>query len=122
MSPDYGKAATELLIRHKKRALVIILTNTRDEDSDDLLPAIKLLKKRTPSITPQVFVEASIENTLNKPIEGLQGALDNSATQHYLQQRQKTFEQLIASGINTMDVNPQKLTVELINAYLGIKK
>ncbi len=45
-SPDYSKAATDLLIRHKKRALVIILTNTRDEDSDDLLPAINILKKR----------------------------------------------------------------------------
>jgi uncharacterized protein (DUF58 family) len=119
-SPDYSKAATDLLIRHKKRALVIILTNTRDEDSDDLLPAIKLLKKRHLVLLASLR-EASIENTLNKAIEDHQDALNNAATQHYLQQRKITFEQLISSGINTIDVSPEKLTVELINTYLGIK-
>lgn len=119
-SPDYSSAATDLLIRHKKRALVIILTNTRDEDSDDLLPAISLLKKRHLVLLASLR-EASIENTLDKPIEMHQDALDVAATHHYLQQRKKTFEQFTASGINFMDVNPEKLSVELINAYLGIK-
>ena len=119
-SPDYSSAATELLIRHKKRALVIILTNTRDEDSDDLLPAISLLKKRHLVLLASLR-EASIETTLEKPVETHQDALDIAATHHYLQQRKKTFEQFTASGVNAMDVNPEKLSVDLINAYLGIK-
>lgn len=119
-SPDYSSAATNLLIRHKKRALVIILTNARDEDSDDLLPAISLLKKRHLVLLASLR-EASIESTLEKDVELHQDALDVAATHHYLQQRKITFEQFIASGINVMDVNPEKLSVELINAYLGIK-
>lgn len=119
-SPDYSKAATDLLIRHKKRALVIILTNMRDEDADDLLPAINLLKKRHLVLLASLR-EASIDLTLEKPIDDLQSAIDNSATQQYLQHRKTAFEKLISSGITTMDVSPDKLTVELINAYLGIK-
>ena len=119
-SPDYSKAATDLLIQHKKRALVIILTNTRDEDSDDLIPALKLLKKRHLVLLASLR-EASIENILNEPIVDHQDALNNAATHHYLQQRKKAFDQLISSGINSIDVNPEKLTVELINTYLGIK-
>ena len=120
-SPDYSKAATDLLIRHKKRALVIILTNMRDEDTDDLLPAIQLLRKRHLVLLTSLQ-EASINQTLEQPIDRLQSALKNSATQQYLQHRQATFDKLITSGINTLDVSPDKLTVELINAYLGIKR
>lgn len=119
-SPDYSKAATELLIRHKKRALVIILTNARDEDSDDLLPAINLLKKRHLVLLASLR-EESIEKLLHKPIDGIQDAIDVSATHHYLETRKNTFDQLLANGVTTMDVTPQNLTVGLINSYLGIK-
>ena len=120
-SPDYSKAATDLLIRHKKRALVVILTNLRDEDSDELIPAVNLLKKRHLVLLASLR-ETSIDDVLETPVDNLQTAIDNSATQQYLQHRQKTFEQLTHSGINTIDVSPDKLTVELINAYLGIKR
>jgi uncharacterized protein (DUF58 family) len=120
-APDYSKAATDLLVRNKKRALVIILTNIRDEDTDDLLPAVKLLRKRHLVLVTSLR-ETSIENTLDKPIDNLQAAINNAATQQYLLHRQKTFERLTNNGINTLDVSPNKLTVELINAYLGIKR
>ncbi len=120
-APDYAKAATDLLVRNKKRALVIILTNIRDEDSDDLLPAVKLLRKRHLVLVTSLR-ETSIENTLDKPINNLQAAIDNASTQQYLQHRKSTFEKLSNNGINTLDVSPEKLTVELINAYLGIKR
>lgn len=120
-SPDYSKAATDLLIRHKKRALVIILTNTRDEDAEDLLPAIQLLKKRHLVLLASLR-ETSIDQTLEQPIEDLQSAIDNAATHQYLQHRKKAFEKITSSGVTTMDVQPDKMTVELINAYLGIKR
>ncbi len=120
-APDYSRAATDLLVRHKKRALIIILTNIRDEDSDDLLPAVKLLRKRHLVLLTSLR-ETSIENTLDKPINTLQAAIDNAATQQYLLHRKQTFEKLTNNGINTLDVSPDKLTVELINAYLGIKR
>jgi len=119
-SPDYSKAATDLLIRHKKRALVIILSNIRDEDADDLLPAINLLKKRHLVLLANLR-EASIDQALEKSVSDLESAIDIAATQQYLQFRQAAFEKLAASGIRTMDVRPDKLTVELINAYLNIK-
>ncbi len=120
-APDYAKAATDLLVRHKKRALVIILTNVRDEDNDELLPAVQLLRKRHLVLVASLR-ESSFENTLEQPVSKLQTAINNAATHHYLQYRKQTFDKLSNSGINTLDVSPDKLTVELINAYLGIKR
>ncbi len=119
-SPDYSKAATDLLIRQKKRALIIILTNTRDEDTDDLLPAINILKKRHLVLLASLR-ENCIGQMLNQPIKDLNDALDHSAAHHYLQQRKKVFDQLVNNGISALDVSPDKLTVDLINTYLSIK-
>jgi len=119
-SPDFSKAATNLMIRHKKRALLIILTNIRDEDSDDLLPAINLLRKRHLVLVSSLR-EKAIDDALHKPIHKLPDAIVNAATHHYLQQRKKAFEKLRHNGTRALETTPQYLSVELINAYLNIK-
>ena len=43
---DYVTAAQELLRRQHKRALVIVITNFRDEDSTELGQALRLLRSR----------------------------------------------------------------------------
>jgi len=46
MTSDYYAAALELMRRVRKRALVVILSNLRDEDEDTLTPALRLLGQR----------------------------------------------------------------------------
>ena len=43
---DYLSAAQTFLLRQRKRALVIVITNFRDEDSNELGQALKLLRSR----------------------------------------------------------------------------
>ncbi len=120
-SPDFSKAATDLMIRHKKRALIIVLTNIRDEDSDDLLPAIRLLRKRHLVLVSSLR-EKAIDNVLHQEIRKLPDAILNAATHHYLQHRKKAFEKLVISGVNAVEATPEHLSVELINSYLNIKR
>ncbi len=119
-SPDYTQAATDLLVRHKKRALVIVLTNIRDEDSEDLAPAINLLKKRHLVLLASLREEA-LDNALKKEVDDLPSAIRVAALHRYLQQRQSTFESLQSNRVLNVDVVPSTLTVELINSYLNIK-
>ncbi|MFO1402266.1 MAG: DUF58 domain-containing protein, partial [Steroidobacteraceae bacterium] len=44
--PDYLAAARALMTRQRKRALVIIVTNFRDEDGEELQAALRLLRTR----------------------------------------------------------------------------
>ncbi|MCK5813231.1 MAG: DUF58 domain-containing protein, partial [Cocleimonas sp.] len=119
-SPDFSKAATDLMIRHKKRALIVVLTNIRDEDSDDLLPAINLLRKRHLVLVSSLR-EKAIDNVLQQPIKKLPDAILNAATHQYLQHRKKAFEKLLHNGTSALETTPDHLSVELINAYLNIK-
>lgn len=118
--PDYSTGATQLLARHKKRALVIIITNIRDEDSSDLLSALRLLKKRHLVVLASLQ-EQALNTAIAHPIQRHEDALRVAATHHYLSQRKLAFDTLNASGTLCLDSTPQNLPVALVNHYFEIK-
>jgi uncharacterized protein (DUF58 family) len=119
-APDYIKAASDLLTRHKKRALIIILTNVRDEDSEELKAAVGILRKRHLVLLASLR-EQKLDLTLEEAPTDIDSALSIAATHHYLQQRKKAFDGLTNNGVIAVDVPPQQLGVSLINSYLNIK-
>jgi len=119
-APDYTQAASDLLVRHKKRALIIILSNVRDEDSAELQAAVRLLKRRHLVLLASLR-EQRLDDVLKSPPKDIQDALRTSATHHYLQQRKVAFDALVNQGVIAVDVAPQKLGVALINNYLNVK-
>ncbi len=120
-APDYAQAATELLVRQKKRALVILLTNLRDEDLDDLLPALHLLRKRHVVLLASMR-EQAIDQALDARVDNQEEALHKAAVQHYVKAREATLARVQAAGIRCLDVPPAALSVNLINHYLDIKQ
>ncbi len=121
LAPDYSQAATELLVRQKKRALVILLTNLRDEDIEDLLPALHLLRKRHLVLLASMR-EQAIDQALQAPVDNIEDAIQHAAIEHYLASREHTLQRIRAAGIRCLDVPPAELSVSLINHYLDIKR
>ncbi len=119
-TPDYSQAAMELLKRQKKRSLVVIITNIRDEDTDDLLPALQLLRKRHLVLLASMQEEI-IQQTLENPITSFDDALRTAASREYLGHREQAFDKIRASGVICLDVPPSELSVSLVNKYLEIK-
>lgn len=120
VTPDYTQAVTQLLLRQKKRALIIVLTNLRDEDSPDLLNALQLLKRKHLVILASLK-EQALEQVMHKNVDDFSDALLLASSCDYQAQRKKMFEQLYARGVNYLDVTPDKLAVRLVNRYLDIK-
>ena len=119
-APDYTQAASDLLVRHKKRALIIILSNVRDEDSAELQATIRLLKRRHLLLLASLR-EKPLDEAIETPPESIDAALRSSATHHYLQQRKASLDKLVNQGAVAVDVQPQELGPALINSYLNIK-
>ncbi len=120
-SPDFAKAATELMSRLKKRSLIVLVTNLRDEDNDELLPALHLMRQRHLVLLASLQ-ERIINDVLSEPVHDFDAALRNSATHLYLGQRRKAHEAIKAYGVLGVDVEPEKLPVALVNRYLDIKR
>ncbi|MES2000485.1 MAG: DUF58 domain-containing protein [Pseudomonadota bacterium] len=120
-SPDFLQAATTLMQRLKKRSLVVLVTNLRDEDNAELLPALQLMRKRHLVLLASLQ-ERIINDVLMEPIRHFDAALRNSATHLYLNERRKAHEAIKAYGVLSVDVEPAQLPVSLVNRYLDIKR
>lgn len=119
-SPDYSQAAKEVLLHQKKRALVVIITNVRDEDTDDLLPALQLLRRHHLVLLASLR-ERALDDALEQPVARLDDALRTTATHQYLTHRRRAFDTIRASGVLSLDVIPEDFSVSLVNHYLEIK-
>ena len=120
-SPDFLQAATDLMKRLKKRSLVVLVTNLRDEDNAELLPALHLMRQRHLVLLASLQ-ERVINDVLSEPVKNFDDALRNSATHTYLADRRRAHEAIKANGVLTVDVEPEKLPVALVNRYLDIKR
>jgi len=119
--PDYHSAATEVMRQVRRRALVILLTNLRDEDDDGLLPALALLRSRHLVVLASLR-EAILSRALTARVDSFDRAVTHAAAADYLALRERVFRRIGASGVMTLDVEPEKLPITLVNRYLELKK
>ncbi len=119
-TPDYARAATELLKRLRKRSLVVIITNLRDEDAEELRPAVSLLRRQHLVILASLQ-ECILNQVVEQPVYDFHDAVRLAATDLYLEERRLAHEELKHYGVMVLDVEPQILPVTLVNRYLDIK-
>ncbi|MFT4925294.1 MAG: hypothetical protein ACI8WB_001386 [Phenylobacterium sp.] len=118
---DYSGAAQKLLQMQRKRSLVILITNTRDEDIDDLLPAIKLIAKHHLILLANIR-EPVLQQVLDQPVTELSDVFRYCGTIDYLNRRDKAKQQLMDAGVFMVDTQPETLAIEVSNRYLDIKR
>jgi len=120
-APDYRKAATDLAKLTDKRSLVLILTNLRDEDGEELMAAVNLLRKRHLVLVASLR-ETAVARLLAKPAADFDAALTVAAARLYFNARSHALDRLKRRGAQVLDVEPAGLPVALVNRYLEIKR
>ena len=119
--PDYHQAARDVMRHVRRRALVIVLTNLRDEDDSTLLPALKLLRTRHLVVLASLR-EAILSRALSARVDSFDRAVTHAAAAGYLAERERSFRRLDAAGVITLDVEPERLAISLVNRYLELKR
>lgn len=117
---DFLLAAKQLMALQQRRALVVLMTNTRDEDHADLAAAIQLLKRRHLVVVANLR-ESVLDEVLERPVSDLDGALEFHTVNAYLESRRRSLERLQHQGVLTLDLQAPQLPVALVNGYLMIK-
>ena len=118
---DFVSAAESFVKTFRKRSLVIILTNLKDEQADDLQEAVKLLKQH------HVVMVASLRDPIldeigSIDVHTLDDALLYSGTKVYLEERKKLIAKTLATGVILIDCKPQVLHTELVKEYIRVKR
>ncbi|WP_417222158.1 DUF58 domain-containing protein [Amphritea sp.] len=117
---DYLEAARELMPLQRRRALIVLVTNTRDEDSDDLATAVRLLSRRHLVVVADLR-EQVLDKAQATRVSDLDSALRFHGVQQYLDSRQQHHETLRHQGAMPLDLLAKQLPVALINQYLTVK-
>jgi len=118
---DPAEAARRLASRQKRRALVVLLTNLRDDDASALPQAFAALRRRHLVLVASLR-EAALDQRLAQPATDLAGATAVAATWSYLEARRAAHELVRAHGMHTLDVEPRQLPVALVGRYLEFKR
>lgn len=119
-APDYTAAAEKLSLLQQKRSLVILVTNSRDEDVEELLLAVNLLKRRHLVMIANIR-EQVLDQLAEKPVTQFEDAINYTGVQSYLQSRREVQRKLSSAGVYSVDCTAKELAMRVANSYLEIK-
>ncbi|MDX1345437.1 MAG: DUF58 domain-containing protein [Sedimenticolaceae bacterium] len=117
---DYLAAVGRLASLQSRRALVILITNTRNEDERDLFAATRQLRRQHLVVLADLREEI-LDQTVTRPIDTEDQALRYHAVEGYLDERRRKHLLLMHRGIRALDITARQLPVALVNQYLDIK-
>lgn len=118
---DFSAAVDSLLVRQQRRALVVMLTNLRDEDDEELLHAVQRLGRRHRVMIASLREEV-LDSVQHDPVRNLVQAIDYCGALDYLNARARLHERLASQGVPVLDVRPGELGPALVSRYLAWKK
>ncbi|MBN8429772.1 DUF58 domain-containing protein [Microbulbifer salipaludis] len=118
---DYTAAAEQLLAHQQRRALVILLTNVRDEDSEDLTSAVQQLSRHH-LVMVACLRERALDQLLEQPVADFDSALLYSAGRDFSARRERLLQQLRARNNILADALPSEMHLSLVEAYWQLKR
>jgi uncharacterized protein (DUF58 family) len=121
VATDYLDAAMQLASRQSRRSLVLLITNVRDEDIEDLVVAVRLMQKRH-LVCVASLREQVVDTALQQDVQGFDDAIRVAAMAQYVEQRTRAHQALRAQGSEVLDVTCAELPAALVEHYLAIKR
>ena len=120
-SSDFLQAAQDFMHCHRKRSLVVMISNIREEDGEDLLAATRLLSQRHVVMVASLR-ETFLDQTLAHDVADFNDALRYCGVARFMQQRRQLLQQLQSAGVIMVDAPPHQLHISLVNEYLRMKR
>ncbi|WP_312909493.1 DUF58 domain-containing protein [Stutzerimonas nitrititolerans] len=117
---DFHAVASDVLARQKRRALLVLLSNLRDDDGE-LLEAVQRLSRQHRVLVVSLR-EGILDRLCQRKIGSFDDALAYLGTRDYLGPRSQLHQRLLSHGVAVLDVPPHELGPQLISRYLAWKK
>ena len=118
---DFSEAAERLLKHQQRRSMVVVMTNLRGEDSDELREPLKKLRQKHVVVLASLR-ESGIGEMMDKDLMSFEDALGYFAAHDYAAERQDVLTTLKADGVVTLDETAQQFPIALANTYLDTRQ
>lgn len=117
---DYVAAAEEALMRHRKRALIVLVTSFRSDD-EELPIALKLLSTRHIVLLANLQ-ESMIDIALDTNINSVDQALTVLGIAKYIEERSVVVSKCKNACTKVVEGKPKDLPIHMVNAYWELKR
>ena len=118
---DYLAAARDLMLRVRRRSLIVVLTNFRDEDCEELEDALKLMRTRHLVLLASLK-EGVVGEIAAQPLDDNKAVVGVAAAHWFQNARAEAFRRLSGKNQLLVDVEPEKLAATLVNRYHAVKR
>jgi len=98
-----------------------MITNSRNEDAPQLGAALALLRTRHIVILANLREEV-VALIGAQSLTNAESALECAAALEYARARDRLLKRLANGGVRTIDCEPRRLGVELVNRYRALKR
>jgi uncharacterized protein (DUF58 family) len=118
---DYAQALAYLGVKHKRRSLVVIFTDlvTLDAAKPLIAHMARLAQRHLPLCV--AISDPNITHLAAQPPRDSDAVYQRAVAEMLLDERKVVLDTLNRSGVLTLDVPADKLTVSVINKYLELK-
>ena len=118
---DYRGAFAETLVRFRRRAMLVVLTELAEQAvAETLLPALPLIARNHLVVVASV-TDPEVEGWARSTPAEAGAAFRKAAATASLEARRRTVARLRGLGAVVVDARPGRLAPELADAYLRVK-
>jgi uncharacterized protein (DUF58 family) len=120
--PDYDRVCKFLALRHRKRSLIVLLTDVIDKDASSMLLAYTARFARYHLPLCVTMRNLQVEGMAAGEPAMVSECYSKAVALRILARRADALARMRQSGVDVLDVDPRQLTPQLLNRYLLLKQ
>lgn len=118
---DFIDVSQQLISRHSKRSLVILISSLEPQDKDDLTQAVRLLSRHHLVIVASMRQQV-IRDAQEREVVSLDDALSLCGAVDYQQKQSAMLTELRSDHVIVVDTLPSTMHAALVTEYLAVKR
>jgi len=119
--PNYEQVCKFLALRHRKRSLIVILTDVIDSSASAMLLAYMARFARYHLPLCVTLRNLQVEQLAAEEPGGVPDCFTKTVALQMLARRAEALARMRQSGVDVLDVDPRQLTPQLLHRYLLLK-
>lgn len=119
---NFSAMFATLQSRQTKRALVIVLSDLADPGTSELFRAALASLAKRHLVVFAALRTPLLNEILRAPVTSVGHVAQKAVSVRLMRERERSLHSLSRGGVHILDVEPQKLTIPLINSYIDLRE
>lgn len=118
---DFGPVFATLQQRQAKRSLIVVLSDVVESETTEGLRSSLFVLSRRHVVLFAALRTPALSQLVRRPVRDFDAAAEHAVAHRLLRERRRTIQSLARGGIHVLDIEPERMTVPLVNRFLDLR-